>query len=54
MKEGLNVMLSNDRKKVEKQIAALEYQLVQPEDDFSRQIHKETLEQLKKHLETLN
>jgi len=52
-KEGLSVVLSNDRKKVEKQIEALEWQLTQPEDDFSRQIHQETLEQLKAHLYTL-
>jgi hypothetical protein len=54
MKEGLNVILSNDRKKVRKQIEALEWQLTQPEDDYSRQIHEETLEQLKAHLETLS
>ena len=51
---GLYLKLSNDRKRVKKQIAALEWELQRedlPEKD--RKIFEESLESLKAHLKKL-
>ncbi|MCP1101968.1 hypothetical protein M2454_000761 [Aequitasia blattaphilus] len=53
MKEGLNLVVSDDRTKIEKQIAALEWQLGKGLDEKSKLIFEESLKQLKKQLRNL-